>query len=72
MILGTDVHETDTKNRTSTNSTSDLTNHLEMVENQFKLLNRTILMSELGVSAKLRFWAQMSMKQTQKIGLQRI
>ena len=31
-ILGQDEHETDTENRTSTNSTSDLTNPLEMVK----------------------------------------
>ena len=38
----------------------------EMVKNQFRLLNRSILMSELGVRPKLRFWAQTSSKQTQK------
>ena len=32
MILGLDEHETDAKNRTSTNSTSELTNPLEMVK----------------------------------------
>ena len=31
-MLGQDEHETDTKNRTSTNSTSELTNPLEMVK----------------------------------------
>ena len=31
-ILGQDEHETDTENRTSTNSTSDLTNPSEMVK----------------------------------------
>ena len=49
------------------NSPSELTNTLEMVKKQFILLNRSILMSELGVRPKLRFWAQMSSKQTQKI-----
>ena len=44
---------------------------LEMVKNQFRLLNRSILMSELGVRPKLRFLAQMSSKQTQKILLAR-
>ena len=34
--------------------------------------NCLIMMSELEVRPKLRFWAKMSMKQTQKIGLQRI
>ena len=31
-MLGQDEHETDTKNRTSTNSASNLTNPLEMVK----------------------------------------
>ena len=31
-MLGQDEHETDMKNRTSTNSTSELTNPLEMVK----------------------------------------
>ena len=35
-------------------------------------MNRSILMSELGVRPKLRFWAKFSMKQTRKIGLQEI
>ena len=52
-MLGQDEHETDTKNRTSKNSTSEVTNPLKMVKNQFKLLNRSILMSELGVTPKL-------------------
>ena len=62
-----DEHETDTKNRTSANSDSELTNLLEMAKNQFSLMNRSILMSELGVRPKLRFRAQISSKQTQKI-----
>ena len=45
---------------------------LEMVKKLFKLLNHSILISELGVRPKLRFWAQMSSKQTQKIGQQLI
>ena len=56
-ILGLDEQETDAKNRTSNNSASELTNPLEMVKIQFRLLNRSILMSELGVRHKLRFWA---------------
>ena len=36
------------------------------------LWNRSILMLELGFRPKLRFWANMSTKQTQKIGFQRI
>ena len=66
-MLDQDEHETDTKNRTSTNSVSELTTPLEMIRIQFKLLNRSILMSELGVRPKLRFWAYMSSKQTKKI-----
>ena len=37
-----------------------------MVKKHFRLLNRSILRSELGVRHKLRFWAQMSSKQSQK------
>ena len=54
-MLGQDEHETDTKNRTSTNSASELTNPLEMVKYQFRLLNRSILRSELGVRPKYGF-----------------
>ena len=67
MMMGQDEHETDMKNWTSTNSASELTNPLEMLNNQFRLLKRSILMSELGVIPKLRFWARMSSKQKQKI-----
>ena len=66
-MLGQDEHETDTKNPPSMNSAFELTDPLEMVKTQLRLLNRTILMSELGVRPKLRFWALMSTKQTQKI-----
>ena len=52
-MLGQDELETGTKNRTSTNSDSELRNPLEMVKNQFKDLNRSIMMSELGVRPKL-------------------
>ena len=71
-MLGQDEQETDTKNRTSTNSTSELTNPLEMVKKQFRLLNSSILMSELGIRPKLRFWDKMSKKRPRKIGLQLI
>ena len=37
-----------------------------------RLWNHSIMMSELGARPKLRFWAWMSTKKTQKIGLQRI
>ena len=70
--MGQDEQETDAKNRTSTNSASELTNPLEMVKTQFRLLNRSFLMSQLGVMPKLRFRAQMSSKQTQKILVQGI
>ena len=56
-MLGQDEHQTVTKNRTSRNSASELTNPLEMVKNQLRLLKRLILRSELGVRPKLRFWA---------------
>ena len=55
-ILGLDEHETDEKNQTSRNSDSELTNALEMVKKHVRLWNRSILMSELGVRPKLRFW----------------
>ena len=54
-MLGKDEHETDTKNRTLMNYASKLTNPLEMVKNLLRLLNRSILMSELGVRPKLQF-----------------
>ena len=51
------------------NSDSELTNPLEMVKTHARLSNRSILMFELGFKHKLRFWAKMSTKQTQKIGV---
>ena len=65
-MLGHDEHETDTKNRTLTNSSFELTNPLSMVENQFNLLNRSILKFELGVRPKLRFWTEMSSNRHKK------
>ena len=56
-ILGLDEHETNAKNRTSRNSASELTNPLEMVKKHVRLWYRSILMFELGVRPKLRFWA---------------
>ena len=44
-MLGQDEHETDTKNWTSTNSASEVTNPFELVKNKFRLLNHSILMS---------------------------
>ena len=67
MMLGQDEHETDTEYRTLTNSASELTSPLEIVKNQFRLLNRSFLLSELGVMPELRVRAPMSSKQTQKI-----
>ena len=64
-MLGQDEHETDTKNQTSTNSASELTNPLEMAKKTIQAFDS--LNSELGVWPKLRFWAQMSSKETQKI-----
>ena len=69
MILSEDEHETDAKNRTLTKSVSELTNPLELVKKHFMLLNRSVLMFELGFRPKLRVWAKMSTKQTHKIGL---
>ena len=51
------------------NLASELTNPLEMVKKHVRLWNRSILMSEIGVSSKLRCWAKMIMKQTRKIEL---
>ena len=56
-VLGLDEDESDAKNWTSRNSASELTNPLEMVKKYVKLRNRSILVSELGVRHKLRFWA---------------
>ena len=39
-ILGQDEHETDVKNRTSTNSVSDITNPFEIVKEYVRLWNR--------------------------------
>ena len=49
-MLGQDEHETNTKYWASMNVDFELTKPLEMVKNYFRLLNRSILMSELGVS----------------------
>ena len=57
-MLGQDEQETDAKNRTSTKSASELTNSLEMVKKHFRLLNRSILRSELGVSPKITILSQ--------------
>ena len=54
-MLGQDEQEKNAKNRTSTNSSSELTDPLQMVKKNFRLLNRSILRSELGVSPKLQF-----------------
>ena len=64
--MGHDEHDTDAKNRTLTNSASELTNPLEIVKKHLMLFNRSVLMSELGFRPKLRFWDKMSTKQTQK------
>ena len=66
MNLGQDEHETDAKNRSLTNSASELTNLLQMVIKHFMLLNRSVLMSELEFRPKLRVWAKMRTKHTQK------
>ena len=71
-MLGQDEHEKDTKNWTSTNSASELTNPLEMVKKRVRIWNSSILMSEIGVMSKLRYLAKINMKHTRKIGLQRI
>ena len=71
MILGQDSEAIDAKNRTKTNSASEVMNPLEMVKKHFRLLNRSILMSEQGVRPKFRFWAKMRRKKTRKIGRQK-
>ena len=57
QFLGLDEHETDAKNWTSSNSTSKLTNPLEMVKKHVRLRNCSILVSELRGKPKLRFCA---------------
>ena len=71
-ILVLDEHETDAKNQTLTNSAYGLTKPLEMVKKHVNLWNRAILIFGLGFRPKLRFLFYMSMKQTRKIGLERI
>ena len=51
-ILGQNEQETDAKNRTSMNSASKLMNPLKMVKRHFRLLNCSILMSDLRVRPK--------------------
>ena len=55
-ILNLDEHDTYAKDRISRNSAYELTKPLEMVKKHVRLLNRSILISELGVRPKLRFW----------------
>ena len=54
-ILGQNKQETDGKNWTLSNSTSELTNPLEVVKKQFRLLNRSILLSDLGLGPNYDF-----------------
>ena len=54
------------KNRTSTNLAFQLKNPIEMVKKHVRLWNRSILISEIGVSSKLQCWEHLSSKQTQK------
>ena len=68
-ILVLDEHETDTKNRTLTNSASELTKLLEMVKKTCHFLESLNSVFGLGFRPKLRIWFQMSMKQTRKIEL---
>ena len=49
-ILGQDKHETDTENRTSTNSASDLTNPLELVKKTCQALE--LLNSDVQASSQ--------------------
>ena len=51
-ILGQDEEETDEKNWTSRNSASELSKPLENGKKTIQALNRSIMMSELGVSRK--------------------
>ena len=53
--MGLDEYETDAENQISRNSTSELTNPLEMVKKHVRLSNRSIIMFELGTRPKLRF-----------------
>ena len=53
-ILGQDEYETDTENRTSMNSASDLTKPLEMVKKHVRLWNGSILMFELEFRPKIK------------------
>ena len=71
-MLGQDEQETDTKNRTSTNSASKLTNPLEMIKKTIQAFE------SLNSDVRARSWAlitmlgKMSIKRTRKIRFQRI
>ena len=54
-MLGQNEHETDTKNRTSTNSTSELTNPLEMVKKPIQALE------SLNYDVRARSYSQITM-----------
>ena len=56
-MLGLDEHETDVKNRTSTNSSFEVPSPLEMVKKHVRLWNLSIMLSELEARPKLRFMA---------------
>ena len=64
-MLGQDEQEIDAKNRSSTNSASELTNPLEMVKKpiqDFESLSSNV--RARSEAQKLQFWAHMSSKQT--------
>ena len=71
-ILSQDEKDTDAKSWAARNSSSEITNPLEMVKKTCQAVDSLNLMFEIGVRPKLQCWAKMSMKQTRKIGLQRI
>ena len=66
-MLDQDEHETDTKNRHSTNSSSEITNPLEMVKKTcqtLELLNPDV---RDRIRPKLRCWAHMSYNNTKNM-----
>ena len=67
--MGEDDHEADAKTRTLKNSASELMNPLEMVKKTLQAFESISSDAELGFMPKLRFWAKMRTKPTQKIGL---
>ena len=58
LILGKDEYETYAKNRTLTNSASELMNSIEMVKKTFHAVESISSDARARIRPKLRFWAR--------------